>query len=91
MSNTLKRIALNERGENSGPDYQVFSSLDCQTYTLIGNVNLPQVGSEASVIVPQNTLCLKLVNINSTCDNEVIKVIGTTTTTTTTSIEGPIE
>jgi hypothetical protein len=89
-------ITLTSKGNNSGPLYNVFWSSDCVNYTaLTGSspVFLPNVGSTANIIVPTNTNCVKLVNNNEVCTNDIVKYIGppttTTTSTTTTTTAGP--
>ena len=88
-------ITLTSKGNNSGPLYNVFWSSDCVNYNpLTGStpVFLPTVGSNVSINVPSNTNCVKLVNNNEYCTNDVIKYIGpptTTTTTTTTTTLAP--
>lgn len=82
-------ITLTAAGVNSGPTYDVYWSSDCVNYNLLTGsspVNLPNVGSTASLNVPENLQCLKLVNINSECNNEVIKnvIVCPTTLTPTT-------
>lgn len=80
-------ITLTSKGNNSGPLYNVFWSSDCVNYSpLTGSspVFLPNVGSTANIIVPTNTNCVKLVNNNEVCTNDIVKYIGPPTTTTTT-------
>ena len=81
-----KTITLTEKGRSAGPDYSVFYSTDCTNYTLANaSVSLPNIGSTAVVSVADNTLCIKLVNLSPTCnDNDVIIDLRNTTTTTTT-------
>ena len=86
MANITRQITLTESGADSGPLYDIYYSTDCINYTIAidGNdVSLPSVGSTYVVTIPDNTTCIKLVNINSLCTNNVIENLGPTTTTTT--------
>lgn len=89
MPNINRQITLTSKGTNSGPLYDVFYSLDCINYTLCidgSNVSLPSIGSTAIVTLPDNTACLKLVNLTIGCgNNSEIQIITPTTTTTTTA------
>jgi hypothetical protein len=89
MPNINRQITLTSKGTNSGPLYDVFYSLDCINYTLCidgSNVSLPNIGSTAIITLPDNTECLKLVNLTIGCgSNSEIQIINPTTTTTTTA------
>jgi hypothetical protein len=88
MANVNRQITLTQKGNNSGPFYDVYYSLDCITYTICIdglNVFLPNVGSTAIVTLPDNTQCIKLVNKSPLCNNEVIQDLRATTTTTSTT------
>jgi hypothetical protein len=85
MSTITKLITLTQADVDSGPNYQVFASSDGSNYTSITTVTLATVSSTATVSVPTETTHIKLVNVNSACSNEVIKVITPPTTTTTTA------
>jgi len=54
-------------------------------------VILPQQGSVAFVNIDEDSECIKLVNQNFVCDNEVVKFIGQIEPTTTTTTEAPVE
>lgn len=88
MANVNRQITLTQKGNNSGPFYDVYYSLDCITYTICTdglNVFLPNVGSTGIVTLPDNTQCIKLVNKSPLCNNEVIQDLRATTTTTSTT------
>jgi hypothetical protein len=83
----IKVITLTTKGNSSGPLYNVFWSTDCVNYTaLTGStpIFLPTIGSNANIDLPESASCIKLVNNNDVCDNEVITYVGPPTTTTTT-------
>jgi len=51
--------------------------------TLTSNVNLPTVGATATVTLPEESTCLKLINLSAGCNNnEVVQFLLPTTTTT---------
>jgi hypothetical protein len=85
MPNINKQITLTTKGSNAGPLFDVYYSSDCVNYTICidgNNVSLPTVGSTAIVTVPDTTICIKLINQSSVCEENYI-VSGSTTTTTT--------
>jgi len=85
----IKVITLTTQGNSSGPLYNVFWSTDCVNYTaLTGStpIFLPTIGSNANIDLPASASCIKLVNNNDVCDNEVITYVGPPTTTTTTTL-----
>lgn len=61
-------ITLTDKGANSGPNYGLYYSFDCVTYTYQENVNLPYIGSSIVVSIPDNTQCVRLVSLG-TCTN----------------------
>ena len=86
-----KIITLTNKGNNAGPYYEVSCSNDCVTYSpclTTGSIYLPTIGSTANVNIYDTTTCIKLVNYNGDCNNEVthdFPASGSTTTTSTTS------
>lgn len=86
MADINRIVTLTQKGATSGPLYDIYYSLNCVSYTLCvdgNNVNLPTVGSTATVTLPDNSACLKLINQSVGCNNnEVIQVLIPTTTTT---------
>jgi hypothetical protein len=82
-----KTIVLTEKGISAGPLYSAFWSTDCVNYTFAQtNISLPQIGSTATISVDDNTICIKLVNLSPTCnENDVVIDVRVTTTTTTTA------
>jgi len=86
MANVNRIITLTSKGNSSGPLYDVYYSTDCVFYTLCvdGNdVNLPTVGATATVTLPEESTCLKLVNLSAGCNNnEAVQFLLPTTTTT---------
>jgi hypothetical protein len=89
MPDIQRLITLTSKGNSAGPSYRAQYSTDCVNYiNTIGTslINLPNVGSTATITYPDNAVCLRLVNQSVGCDNNfVIQVIGTTTTSTTTA------
>jgi hypothetical protein len=62
------------------------ASYSSTVYASMSIVNLPTVGSTASILVPNNASCIKLINLSNSCDgNEYIENISSTTTSTSTS------
>lgn len=86
MANVNRIVTLTEKGATSGPIYDIYYSLNCVSYTLCvdgNNVNLPSAGSTATVTLPEESACLKLINQSVGCNNnEVVQVLIPTTTTT---------
>jgi hypothetical protein len=86
MANVNRIITLTSKGNSSGPLYDVYYSLNCISYSLCvdGNdVNLPTVGATATVTLPEESTCLKLINLSAGCNNnEVVQFLLPTTTTT---------
>lgn len=87
MADSYIIVTLSTADAGSGPNYDAFYSTDCVTYAAASpaTVSLPSVGSQATLVVPDNTQCIKLTNINSNCVNSVSASISITTTTTSTS------
>jgi hypothetical protein len=79
-----KIITLTEEGLNAGPYYDAYYSTDCTNYTLAtSSLYLPNVGSTGSIVVADNTICIKLVNLSPNCgENAIIYDFRNTTTTT---------
>jgi hypothetical protein len=92
-----KTITLTSSRPKSGPYYEVSCSNDCITYgpcITPGPLYLPTIGSSVNVDIYDTTQCIKLVNFNADCNNEVIKTFtpsGSTTTTSTTTTTIPPE
>jgi hypothetical protein len=94
-----KIITLTEEGLNAGPYYEAYYSTDCSNYTLAtSSLYLPEVGSTGSIVVADNTICIKLVNLSPNCGlNDIVYDFRATTTTTvpvpppftTTTTQGP--
>lgn len=70
----LKKITLTDNSVNSGPVYAVYQSLDCNTFTLVQNVTLVNVGDSAIVNVNNNVQCIKLISLGL-CTNQVTHVV----------------
>ena len=84
MADAYFIVTLSSTEGGSGPNYNAFYSTDCNSYTasIPSSITLENVGSQATITVPDNTQCIKLTSVNSNCDNSII-VSGITTTTTT--------
>jgi hypothetical protein len=87
MPDIQRVVTLTSKGNSAGPSFRAQYSNDCITYfNTIGTslINLPNIGSQASITVPDTAICLRLVNQNGSCgENNVVQIIGTTTTTST--------
>jgi hypothetical protein len=87
MPDISRIITLTSKGNSAGPSFRAQYSNDCVTYiNTIGTslINLPSIGSTATVTYPDTAICLRLVNQNASCEeNNVVQIIGTTTTSTT--------
>lgn len=60
--------------------------LSSSVYASMSIVDLPTVGSTASILVPSDACCIKLINLSDNCyGNAYIESICTTTTSTSTS------
>lgn len=70
----LKKITLTESGVNAGPGYSVYTSPDCNTFTLLQSVILTSPGQSVIVSVPDTTSCIKLVSLGI-CSNAVTHVV----------------
>jgi hypothetical protein len=88
MGNTTIQITLSADGGKSGPLYDAYYSTDCVTYSVLTgstNLYLPNLGSTVNITIPDDTKCIKLVNLSEGCDdNFIIKNLNFNTTTTTT-------
>jgi hypothetical protein len=86
MANVNITVTLGTKGNDAGPLYDIYYSADCVSYTIVSsNAYLPFVGSQTTVIVPDTTRCIKLVNLNGVCDDNFV-VSGSADPTTTTTI-----
>ena len=89
MPNINKTITLSSWGWGSGPLYNAYYSTDNITFTIAisgSNLYLPNIGSSATIIVPDTTNYIKLINDNELCGEASASVyIPTTTTSTSTS------
>lgn len=87
MADAYFIVTLSSADAGSGPNYDVFYSTDCVSYSAAApaTVSLPTIGSQATITVPDNTQCVKLTNINSNCVNSVSSSVNITTTTTSTT------
>jgi hypothetical protein len=84
MATETRKITLTELGGNSGPNYSVFYSLDCNSYIQSSDcisVSLPTPGSSVYCTVDTDTTCIKLTSLGS-CTNSEIEDLRPTTTTT---------
>jgi hypothetical protein len=93
MPDISKIITLTSLGSNAGPTFDAYYSLDCVNYTqsVDGNdISLPYIGSTATITIPDNTLCIKLVNLSSGClFNDYVEYLGSATTLTPTTTLAP--
>ena len=89
MANINKIITLSSWGGSSGPLYNAYYSTDNITFTIAisgSNLYLPNIGSSATIIVPDTTNYIKLINDNELCgEASAIIYTGLSTTTTSTS------
>jgi len=74
-SGDTRTITLTEAGYESGPFYQAYGSTDGVSFTLLGVISLPAVGSTADVTFNIGDVVCKLVNINSVCQNSISHAI----------------
>ena len=89
MANINKIITLSSWGGSSGPLYNAYYSTDNITFTIAisgSNLYLPSIGSSATIIVPDTTNYIKLINDNELCGEASASIYaGASTTTTSTS------
>ena len=90
MANINKTITLSSWGGGSGPLYNAYYSTDNITFTIAisgSNLYLPSIGSSATIIVPDTTNYIKLINDNEVCGEASASIYAgpSTTTTSTTS------
>jgi len=89
MANINKIITLSSWGGSSGPLYNAYYSTDNITFTIAisgSNLYLPNIGSSATIIVPDTTNYIKLINDNELCGEASASIYaGASTTTTSTS------
>lgn len=91
MANINKQITLSSKENSAGPYFDAYYSTDCVNFTISSdgtNVYLPSVSSTAIITVPDNTICIKLVNKTGICNNNEY-ISGSVPTTTTTTTAGP--
>jgi hypothetical protein len=69
-----KRITLTDKGINAGPVFSIYTSPDCNTFTLYGDVTLGSVGAYVDITIPGSTQCIKLISVG-TCSNSVIHTV----------------
>ena len=69
-----KRITLTDKGINAGPVFSVFTSPDCNTYTLYGTVTLASVGASVIISIPDTTQCIRLTSVGI-CNNSIIHTV----------------
>lgn len=75
MPDVIRKITLTSDPGSAGPLYDVFYSTDCVNYTICidgSGVSLPSVGSTVNVTVPDNTTCIRLVNLSAGCGNNSV-------------------
>jgi hypothetical protein len=85
MANITYRITLIDEGLDSGPNYEVFTSVNCVDYTFLQNINLEDVEDFVDVSIDDSINCIRLYNNNVVCTNFRTIVVGTAPTTTTTT------
>jgi uncharacterized membrane protein len=85
MANITYRITLIDEGLDSGPNYEVYTSVDCIDYTFIENITLEDIADFVDVSVDESVNCIRLYNNNAVCTNFRTIVVGTAPTTTTTT------
>jgi hypothetical protein len=89
MADISKIITLSSWGGSSGPLYNAYYSIDGVTYlpAISGsNLYLPNLGSSATIFVPDNSNYVKLINDNEICGEASASIYaGPSTTTTSTS------
>jgi hypothetical protein len=69
-----KKITLTNSSINAGPGYAVYTSIDCNTFTLLQNIILANVGDYAIVTIGNSVSCIKLVSLGL-CNNSVTHVV----------------
>jgi len=65
------RIQLTSAPVDAGPEYFVFYSTDCSSYTFAGSVNLYDTSTIDYVDVEETSTCIKLKSLGN-CTNEVV-------------------
>lgn len=93
MANITLQVKLLTSSGTSGPLYDGYYTTDGTNYTIAvdgSNLNLPSVGSEVAITVPDNSTNIKLVSLSTGCNSysTTAPVVTTTTTTTTTMYTG---
>jgi hypothetical protein len=99
MPNINKIITLSSWGGSSGPLYNAYYSTDNINFTIAisgSNLYLPSIGSSATIIVPDTTNYIKLINDNEVCGEASASIYAgplttttSTTSTTSTTTSGP--
>lgn len=69
-----KRITLTDKGINAGPVFSVYTSPDCNTFSLYGSVTLGSVGAFVDITIASNVECIRLTS-QGICDNSVIHTV----------------
>jgi hypothetical protein len=85
MANITYRITLIDEGLDTGPNYEVFTSVNCVDYTFLESITLEDVEDFADVTIDDSINCIRLYNNNAVCTNFRTIVVGTAPTTTTTT------
>lgn len=67
-------IKLTEKGVNSGPYYDVYYSLDLNTYVFVTTIYLPFIDATSIITIPDTTVSIKLVS-TGVCNNNVIRIL----------------
>jgi hypothetical protein len=90
MANITYRITLIDEGRDTGPNYEVYTSVDCIDYTFIESITLEDIADFVDVSVDESVNCIRLFNNNVVCNNFRTVLVGSVpTTTTTTTTAGP--
>ena len=73
MATVQKIITLTQEGENAGPYYDIYTSLDCLNFVLnTANAYLPNVNDSIEITVDSNTQCYRLVNKSTNCNQNMV-------------------
>jgi hypothetical protein len=89
MANIEKLITISSWSGSSGPLYNAYYSTNGIDYVIAisgSNLYLPNVGTSASVFIPDTSNFIKLINADGICGDASASVyVGPSTTTTSTS------
>ena len=91
MANITLQVKLLTSSGTSGPLYDGYYTIDGTNYILAvdgSNLNLPSIGSEVAITVPDNSTNIKLVSLSAGCNSYSTTAPVVTTTTTTTMFTG---